>query len=568
MPSPGGVPSHCVRRRGGPVVTVAPITLLRYFFGSRRAILAIARAPRAFWLAVLLVISAGLARDYDGADLVAEPWRVLRPLAASLVSGSLLFLLTYGVSRLARRRTSSAPPRFFRAWRGFLSLFLMTAPMAWLYAIPYERFLSAHDATVANLITLGVVAGWRVLLMIRVVRVMFAMRVIGAVFVVMLFADAVALLALATSPTPVFDAMMGHRFSPRDALLADVTVLVELYGAITAPLWLIGTGCAGFCVRKKWPRAPWRRSGARPTRATWVLGVSAIGVFALAAALVRPEQLNRSEAERLLRAGRISEAIAFMSARDRGDFPPHWDPPPRLIFDEQEPTLRTLFLAMRAQPPADWVREVYDEKFYLRSYLISDWFTAEDRASFLVMAVRDADHPGMIQVMLPDPNDAPREVGEISLASSTGARRTALGEAAALNRVDAIRWLLKAGADIEAAGGVEGLASPAHIAAFHGATDALAMLLDEGANPRVRSERHGSLIGAAAMGGHTETVDMLLRRMRDAEGLAGRAADGATPLHFAYRLGDQKMVALLLKAGADPEARTTDGARPRDWGAR
>lgn len=548
-------------------VTVTPSTLLCYFFGSRKAIIAIARAPFAFWLAVLFVISAGLAREYDGADLIAEPWRILRPLAASLVSGTLLFLLAYGFSRVARRRAPNPAPRFLGAWLAFMTLFLMTAPMAWLYAIPYERFLSAYDATVANLITLAVVAGWRVLLMIRVVRVMFAMRVCGAVFVVMLFADAVALLALAISPTPVFDVMMGHRFSPRDTLLADVTQLVELYGVLTAPLWLIGALTAALCLfmRSKWPKAPWGRSGGRPSRATWVIGATVIAVFATAAMVVRPEQLNRKEAERLLRAGQVSAAITFMSTRERGDFPPHWDPPPRLVFAEQNPPLSAVFAAMRAHPPADWVREVYDQKFYLRSYTISQSFTAEDRAKFMVMAVRDVDHPWTIQVMLPDPNGPPGDANGINLAVATGAGRTPLGEAAALNRADAVGWLLKAGADIEAAGGVEGLASPAHLAAFHGANDALALLLDKGADPRVRSDRHGSLLGAAAMGGHRETIEMLLRRIGGGEALAGRATDGATPLHFAYRLGDQKMIALLLNAGADAEARTTDGARPRDW---
>ena len=52
----------------------------------------------------------------------------------------------------------------------------MTAPLAWLYAIPYERFLSPVGATRANLWTLGLVAAWRVLLIIRVLVVLLSYR--------------------------------------------------------------------------------------------------------------------------------------------------------------------------------------------------------------------------------------------------------------------------------------------------------------------------------------------------------------------------------------------------------
>ena len=40
-------------------------------------------------------------------------------------------------------------------FRSFLNLYWMTAPLAWLYAIPFERFLSPADATTANLALLG-----------------------------------------------------------------------------------------------------------------------------------------------------------------------------------------------------------------------------------------------------------------------------------------------------------------------------------------------------------------------------------------------------------------------------
>ena len=52
-----------------------------------------------------------------------------------------------------------------------MGLFWMTAPIAWLYAIPVERFFGSYSAAVANITLLGVVSLWRVLLMSRVIQV-------------------------------------------------------------------------------------------------------------------------------------------------------------------------------------------------------------------------------------------------------------------------------------------------------------------------------------------------------------------------------------------------------------
>ncbi len=143
-------------------------TVLRYLIGNRTAIMDIANCPSALGVGLLLVLSAGFAREYDGEDLRAEPWHLLIPVAASLVTSFILFLLTF-MKVLAQ---DSPPPRFFKAYGAFLALYWMTAPLAWLYAIPYERFLPDPQAVKANLWTLALVAAWRVVLMIRVVSVL------------------------------------------------------------------------------------------------------------------------------------------------------------------------------------------------------------------------------------------------------------------------------------------------------------------------------------------------------------------------------------------------------------
>ena len=167
-------------------------TLLRYLIGDRSAILDIAASRRALWVGALFVLSAAFARDYDGEDLVHEPWYLVIPFGASILSSYFLFTFSY----LKVSTPDRGPRSFLAAYRSFLILFWMTALLAWLYAIPYERLLTPAQATAANLWTLGLVAVWRVALMVRVVSVLMGYTAVRAFFLVMAFADVVALLAL------------------------------------------------------------------------------------------------------------------------------------------------------------------------------------------------------------------------------------------------------------------------------------------------------------------------------------------------------------------------------------
>ena len=48
-----------------------------------------------------------------------------------------------------------------------------------------------------------------------------------------------------------------------------------------------------------------------------------------------------------------------MSANSEDDYPPHWNPPPRLGYREQTPSLEGIRDAMSADWPADWVAAIY-----------------------------------------------------------------------------------------------------------------------------------------------------------------------------------------------------------------
>ena len=334
-------------------------TLLLYLLGSPRAILDIASDRRAVGLGFLFVLSAGFAREYDGQDLLHEPWHLLIPVGASLLTSFLFFSLTYGVVRVK----TEGPP-FFTAYRSFLGLFWMTAPLAWLYAIPYERFLSAPGAMQANLWTLGLVSLWRVFLMVRVISVLMGYRTIAALCLVMALADVEALVAIQFLPVPLIDVMAGLRLSESEALLRGTALEVAFLGGCTLLGWMTGAAVAAVVSKPGWQGLPLEAYQPKTRdRGLSILAWASVVFWFFVLPFTQPEQLMRCKVERDLRQGRIEQALATMSEHSLNDFPPHWDPPPRWGYIGQPPSLFHVLDTIVDHPPALWVRSAYLSKF-------------------------------------------------------------------------------------------------------------------------------------------------------------------------------------------------------------
>lgn len=336
-------------------------TLPRYLIGSRQAILDVAACRWSFVIGVLFVLSAGLAREYDGEDLVHEPWHALRPLAASLASGTALFLLVHLAALLNRKKAQGLQPGFAQAWKQFMGLFWLTAPMAWLYAVPYERFMSPVDAVKLNLCTLAIVALWRVLLISRVIQVLYGVGYFRAFFIVMLFADLVVFIVMTTVPSPVINIMGGLRHSERDELIANVTFTVTFFSALSAPVWIFFALIATALFRPRWLEFSISPVPSK-SRGLLILAVASLVAFVPLLIISQPEQINRREAERLLKQGNVPKALAVMSERSQEDYPPHWNPPPKLGYRENTPSLIEVREAMSQDWPADWVATIYLNK--------------------------------------------------------------------------------------------------------------------------------------------------------------------------------------------------------------
>ena len=370
-------------------------TLIAFLFGDREAILAVANGRRVIWLGLLFVLSAGFAREYDVEDLVHEPWHVLLPLGASLLTSFVLFLLLT-VSCLPRGPSASnSQTPLWKRYRAFLGLYWMTAPLAWLYAMPVERFLDSATAVGVNLSLLGLVSLWRVVLMTKIVTVVYSRSAAAAFFVVMFFADTVVVCVMLFTPLPIINVMGGVALSAGHILIAQVKLLVTALALLTWLIWLGGALIAA--VRGSREGAGWvdvlqPEEPTRVSRGMWGLAVAAILVWIPILPFTQTKQVNKHIAENELRAGRFDEAFAYMSARQIDDFPPHWDPPPDPGFGERVPSLLEVFLAAEAaEEIAPWVREIYREKLHQQGHA--------DAYDYMSHALRlqDVDDAGLTQ---------------------------------------------------------------------------------------------------------------------------------------------------------------------------
>ncbi|MBD3734618.1 MAG: ankyrin repeat domain-containing protein [Sphingopyxis sp.] len=143
----------------------------------------------------------------------------------------------------------------------------------------------------------------------------------------------------------------------------------------------------------------------------------------------------------------------------------------------------------------------------------------------------------------------PNEAGDLPPLPSPERLRELMFDAARLGRTDVLPALLHAGCAVEAKD--ERGYTPLILAAYHGQDEAVALLLDHGADPEAGDAARGNtaLMGAAFKG-FTSVARLLLERGAEAE-TTNKA--GQTALMLAALFDRREIADLLLAQGADPE---------------
>ena len=328
-------------------------TLLGFLVGRADAIRNVASSKAAFWTGMALVLLTAFPRNYDQTYIPEKPvlW-FLGPLLFSLVSGTWLFLISYGLcARWKMDYADGKKPPLWSAWRGFMGAFWMTAPIAWIYAIPVERFWDSLTATKANLWLLGIVSLWRVLLMARVFQVVCQAPAFRCLLWVLLAAGVeVVFLGLSNFSDRIMRSMGGMRNSPEEALLLNALGRVSDLALVGIPVVIVTLAVWrwGGTVQS-WPsltrdRIPWA-----------VLLVALLGWSAACIPVQHELSLNYA-VEQHIAQREMRAAIDFLNRHEPDDFAPARPLPPKLyettVFEELFP----LAGALTADDKA-WVRQ-------------------------------------------------------------------------------------------------------------------------------------------------------------------------------------------------------------------
>jgi uncharacterized protein len=130
-------------------------------------------------------------------------------------------------------------------------------------------------------------------------------------------------------------------------------------------------------------------------------------------------------------------------------------------------------------------------------------------------------------------------------------------EAAAFGDVDRLTQLLTAEPSLVTSYSGDGFTA-LHFAAFFGRDGAAGLLVERGAEVDAfgRGWMTGTALHSAVSRRHADVVRILLRAGANPN---ARQSAGWTPLHAAAANGDLASVDLLLEAGADPTARNDEG---------
>lgn len=398
--------------------------LVGYFVGRRQSIERIAFCQWSLLVGGVFVLSAGFAREYDGEDLSQEPWHVLLPLAASLFTSLVLF----GVLFIAVRKHASSEINPLSMYRSFLSLYWMTAPLAWVYAIPVEQITTPGQAMRINLGFLGLVSLWRVLLISRGASVLFGASFRAMFVLVMLFADALALFIIWFTPLPVFNIMGGIRLTESEAIIQDTAFTVGFFGVISLPIWLVASLVVVGSKKRGWEAA--KEEGKPVALGVWAVAVLSVLVWSVVLPYTQPPLHLASRVENELEHGRIENALQIMSESGRDSFPPHWDPPPWPGYDQDNPRLLDVLDVLGNSPTPDWVRDIYVEKLlqqigvgYSAFYFLGDFEQGEferylkvfERTPETHAAIRENVHAfeWLMEIESPSSEERKRQIHEL-----------------------------------------------------------------------------------------------------------------------------------------------------------
>jgi ankyrin repeat protein len=147
-----------------------------------------------------------------------------------------------------------------------------------------------------------------------------------------------------------------------------------------------------------------------------------------------------------------------------------------------------------------------------------------------------------------------------AVGAACGEGLTPLHWASSKGHLEVVAVLLRANASLTAV--TNKGQTPLLLASSNGHEQVVRLLLSKGADPFTPDETGSLPLHVACRGNHTQTAVRLLDGRQTPAHVNAADGDHYTPLHLASSMGYRYLVAMLLKAGADVDARTDTQRTP------
>lgn len=332
-------------------------TIFRFQLGHREAIETVARSRASFLTGILLVLITTIPRNYDQTLITENPFKwIFGSLLFSLLSGTWVFIIAYQAGTW--RKGMEKKERESSSWRCFMGMFWMTAPIAWLYALPVERWFDPVSAAKANVTLLAIVSIWRVWLITRCLSVTCGIPFFKILMWVLVTASAeIVLVSIfgGAALKSVMAGMSGMRNSPAEEVLSQA-----LWIAISGALW---TFPIALLVGLIWGlRGPAHALPEANPEAVKFRPLAVMAAVWITAAIYPQMEMSLiARYERHLREGENRAALDWLNRHPQSSFAPSRPLSPKPFEYEVFGKLPGL-LGEVQESDATWVKELFIKK--------------------------------------------------------------------------------------------------------------------------------------------------------------------------------------------------------------
>lgn len=335
-------------------MTPSPWDLPGFLIGHRASVERLIHGRGALFFSAALVMTAAFAREYDAVSWWHHPGDLLAPFAASILLASILFLWMWAA--LASSGMKLKTP--WRHYTVFLTGYWLTAPLAWLYAVPIETMTDELSAIRFNLMALSIVSIWRVLLFSRVASIQFRVPMLAVLSWILVPCMAIAFIAVINAQLSIVSLMGGIRMTESEKLVFGFQNVVAggiFYGFIPVVLFAIFQLIA--VKRRELGMIACRRTRPMDGR-LWAVPVIASVTLLYGAAIHQPKFLRAERVDAMLLDGDVNAAIELMTINGPHAFPIVWDPPPiAKNHDGVIPKIDQIATALNGNDAPAWVAD-------------------------------------------------------------------------------------------------------------------------------------------------------------------------------------------------------------------